>query len=54
MERPHPALRQWLTERRRELARNRISQSVRRSAEAAEARNSAKPPEAATPKPRAT
>jgi hypothetical protein len=39
----HPAIGQWLTERRRELARNRIAQSMRRRAQAAEARKAPRP-----------
>jgi len=54
MERSHPAIRQWLTERRRELARNRIAQSVRRSAEAAEGHNPRERPAQTAGKPRPT
>jgi hypothetical protein len=48
----HPAIGQWLTERRRELARNRIAQSMRRRALATEARTSPKPAASGTGKPR--
>jgi hypothetical protein len=51
----HPAIGQWLTERRRELARNRIAQNVRRRAVAAEARSkSPKPAANGAGKPRAS
>jgi hypothetical protein len=48
----HPAIAQWLTERRRELARNRIAQSLRRSAQASEMRKAPRTARSATGKPR--
>jgi hypothetical protein len=48
----HPAIGQWLTERRRELARNRIAQSMRRRAQAAEARKAPKPAPQSAGRPR--